>query len=354
MSVSKRFATKLGIAVSTVAMLVVFACTNNSKAKEKPKYVFKENGGKPGIALSVDGQDVTEDELIGDQKMEFADALKRLYDLRLMRVGSILLQKKYGEEAKKANMSVDEYIETKVLKDPKISDKDVEKFANEKHIPKDQVSQYKDKIISYMKAMKKNDERDALIAKLSKEHKVEIYFPKPSLKVDVELGNGPVYGNKDAKVKIVEFSDFQCPFCSRGANTVNEIKKAYGKKVAIAFRHYPLPMHPQAKPASEASMCVFEQNPDKFWTYHDMLFANQDKLDDESLKKYAKEVGVKEDLFKQCFESHKYADQVNKDMEYGNKVGVRSTPTFFVNGRLVQGAQPIEAFREIIDEELGE
>lgn len=339
---------------ASVGVVALVACSDNTRAKEKPHYVFKENGAKPGIALSIDGQNITEDELIGDQKMEFADALKRLYDLRIMRVGSVLLQKKYGEDAKKAGMGVDEYVESKVLKDPKISDKDVQKFATEKNIPKEQVSQYKDKIIAYMKAMKKNEERDALIAKASKDHKVEIYFPKPNLKVDVELGSGSVWGNKDAKVKIVEFSDFQCPYCSKGATVVSQLKKAYGKKIAIAFRHYPLPMHPDAKPASEASLCVQEQNADKFWAYHDKLFANQDKLSADNLKKFAKEVGVKEDEFDKCVASHKFADVVQRDMDYGNKLGVRSTPTFFVNGRLVQGAQPIEAFQEMIDEDLAE
>ncbi len=172
--------------------------------------------------------------------------------------------------------------------------------------------------------------------------------------MEVELGSGAVFGDKQAKVKIVEFSDFQCPFCSRGANVLTEIKKKYGKKVAVAFRHYPLPMHPQAKPASEASMCINEQSPDKFWTYHDKLFAAQDKLDNDSLKRVAKEVGANMDAFNKCFDSHKYADLVQADMDYGTKIGVRSTPTFFVNGRLVQGAQPFDVFKDMIDEELAE
>jgi protein-disulfide isomerase len=339
-----------GLAISSVA---IFACSNSSTAKEKPKYTFKD-GGKPGVAVVINGKEFSEEDLIGDQKMEFADALKRLYDLRIARVGALLLQAKYGEDASKAKMDVEEYVETKVLKDVKIADADVNKFAAEKNIPKEQVGQYKDKIIAYMRSMKKNDQRDALIAKLSKENKVEIYFQKPDLKMEVQLGNGPVFGDRQAKVKIVEFSDFQCPFCARGADVVNQIKKAYGKKVAIAFRHYPLPMHPQAKPASEASLCVNEIKPDKFWTYHDKLFAQQDKLDNDSLRKVAKDMGVDEAAFNKCFDSHKYADQVQADMDYGTKIGVRSTPTFFVNGRLVQGAQPFDVFKDIIDEEMAD
>ena len=353
MSTFKKRLAPVTTALSAAALLVVFACTNSSRAKEKPRYTFKD-GGKPGFALSINGKDFTDDELIGDQKMEFSEAYKRLHDLRMARVGELLLEAKYGADAKKAGMDVMGYIDAKVLKDAKVSDSDVNKFAEEKHIPKEQVSQYKDKITAYMRATKKNDERDVLIAKLSKDNKVEIFFSKPSLKVDVELGNGPVYGDRNAKVKVVVFSDFQCPFCSRGANVVTEIKKKYGKKVAVSFRHYPLPMHPQAKPASEASMCVFEQNPDKFWSYHDKLFAAQDKLDNESLKKLAKDMGINVDQFGKCLDSHKFADAVQKDLDYGTKLGVRSTPTFFVNGKLIQGAQPFEVFKEAIEEDMAD
>jgi protein-disulfide isomerase len=111
-------------------------------------------------------------------------------------------------------------------------------------------------------------------------------------------------------------------------------------------------MHKDAEPASQASMCVAEQGKDKFWKFHDIAFAAQDKLDTESLVKHAKASGADEKKFKECFESKKYAEFVKKDMAYGEKLGVRSTPTFFVNGQLLSGALPIEQFSEVIDEEL--
>ncbi|NDF14847.1 DsbA family protein [bacterium] len=149
------------------------------------------------------------------------------------------------------------------------------------------------------------------------------------------------------------FSDFQCPFCSRAAKTVSEIKKKYGNKVKLVFKHFPLPMHQQAGPASEASMCVFEQNKDKFWKFHDMAFEKQSSLDNDSLVKYAKAVGADEKKFKECFEGKKFSEAVKADLAYGEKLGVRSTPTFFVNGQLLSGALPIDQFSEVIDEELG-
>ncbi|MEW6055263.1 MAG: DsbA family protein [Bdellovibrionota bacterium] len=350
----KYLNTPLLVGMAAVAMVIAFACTGNGNAKEKPKYTFKEGQGPAGAVASIDGKPVSEDELMGEEKLEFVEALRKIYDLRMSRIGRLLLERSYSEEAKKANLGLDEYVETKVLKgDAKISDSEYNKFVQEKKIPKEQLNpQLKERILTYMKAQKKQEELEKLIVSLSKKHKVEIYFAKPNVKVNIDIGQAPTFGGKDAKVKIVEFSDFQCPFCSRGANTVNELKKIYGNKIQVAFKHFPLPMHPQAKPASEASMCVNEQNTDKYWKYHDKLFANQDKLDNENLKKYAKEVGADMEKFNKCFEEKKYAKLVQDDLEYGSKLGVRSTPTFFINGRPVAGALPVENFREAIDEEL--
>jgi protein-disulfide isomerase len=335
-------------------VVVAIACTGEGRAKDRPNFIFKEGGGPAGVVASIDGKPVTEEELIGDERMEFAEALRKVYDLRMDRMGKLLIERVYGEEAKKAGMDLAEYLDKKVLKgDVKISDSDYKKFVQEKNIPKEQITDaLKERIMTYMKAQKKQEDVTRLIAKLSRDHKVEVYFAKPNLKVDVKTGNSATFGSKTAKVTIVEFSDFQCPFCSRGANVVTDIKKKYGSKVQFAFKHFPLPMHPQAKPASEASLCVNEQSTEKFWKYHDKLFANQEKLDNDSLKKYAKEVGADEAKFNKCFEEHRFAGAVDEDLAYGNSLGVRSTPTFFINGRLVSGAQPFEAFQEIIEEEL--
>jgi protein-disulfide isomerase len=111
-------------------------------------------------------------------------------------------------------------------------------------------------------------------------------------------------------------------------------------------------MHKDARPAAEAALCVNEQGSDKFWKFHDVAFKNQDKLDPASLEKFAKESGANVDKYKECVGAKKYSDAVQKDMEYGEKIGVKSTPTFFVNGQLVSGAVPIEQFSEIIDDEL--
>ncbi|WNG37853.1 thioredoxin domain-containing protein [Archangium violaceum] len=167
---------------------------------------------------------------------------------------------------------------------------------------------------------------------------------------NIEVGNAPARGPKNAPVTIVAFSDFECPFCSRVVPTLKQIEDEYKGKVRVAFKHQPLPFHANAKPAAMAAMAAHEQG--KFWEYHDKLFANQRALDRASLEKYAQELGLNMNQFKAALDSNKYDAQVTADMSEASRVGVNGTPTFFINGRSLVGAQPAEAFKRVIDEEL--
>jgi protein-disulfide isomerase len=161
---------------------------------------------------------------------------------------------------------------------------------------------------------------------------------------------GPARGPDNAPITIVEFSDFQCPYCSRASATVDEVLNAYPGKIRLVFRHYPLPFHAEAPKASEASMCANEQG--KFWEYHDVLFKNQQQLAVADLKNHASAIGLDAAKFAECLDSGKNASVVEKDMEAGKKVGVNGTPAFFINGIMLSGAQPIEEFKAVIDSEL--
>ena len=336
-----------------VSAAVMLACTSES-AKAKINMVFKD-APKPGVAAKVNGEEITDEQLVGDAQLELMQIKKQEYDLKINQLNKMVTERVLGAEAKKEGLaSSDEYIQKKVLKgDIKISDADFKKFVKEKNIPESNINdQVKERIYSYMKEQKREELVQAAVAKLTKNTPVEVYFKKPKSNIQVDIAGAPVTGGDNAKVTMVEFSDFQCPFCGRAAKTVSEVKKKYGNKIKIAFKQFPLPMHKDAMPAAEASMCVNEQGHDKFWKFHDIAFAAQDKLDTENLVKHAKASGADEKKFKECFEAHKYADLVKKDMAYGEKLGVRSTPTFFINGQLLSGALPIEQFSEVIDEEL--
>lgn len=176
----------------------------------------------------------------------------------------------------------------------------------------------------------------------------------PNIRQDVKYDNAPVKGEKNAKVTIVEFSDFQCPYCGRFyEQTLPSIQKDYidTGKVKLAFRHFPLDnIHDYAIPAAEASECANEQG--KFWEYHDEIFENQGLLNNEVLSTWAKDIGLDVEKFDKCMKDGKYKSKVQKDMSEGSSYGVRGTPAFFINGKILVGAQPFAAFKQSIDAEL--
>lgn len=163
-------------------------------------------------------------------------------------------------------------------------------------------------------------------------------------------GDVPSFGPADAKVTLVEFSDFQCPYCSRAANTVTEIKKKYGDKVRFVFRQFPLSFHQNAHLSAQASLAAHAQG--KFWPFHDKMFANQSKLDRESLEGYAKEVGLDLVKFKKALDDKTYAATVDAELKLGEESFVDGTPTIFLNGKRVEDPSNVDALSKAIDAEL--
>jgi len=166
-------------------------------------------------------------------------------------------------------------------------------------------------------------------------------------------GDDPILGNANAPVTVVEFADFQCPFCGRFfSDAFPQIKEKYitTGKVKFVYRDFPLSFHPFAQPAAEAAECANEQG--KFWQYHDYIFAHQADLSVANLKAWAGAVGLDTARFNSCLDSHKYAAEIKKDAADGQKAGVNGTPSTFINGRMVVGAVPFEQFQSVIEEEL--
>src|SRR5215472_3421513 len=165
----------------------------------------------------------------------------------------------------------------------------------------------------------------------------------------------PMWGKRDAPVTVVIYSDFQCPFCSRVEPTLAQVRQTYGPdKVRMVWKNNPLPFHPNAKPAAEAAQGVFTlAGNDAFWKFHDTAFTNQSALGEDSYVKWAQESGVKDAAaFKSGLSSHKWADKVDKDLNDGKSAGVQGTPSFYVNGVFINGAQPFDNFKKTIDQEL--
>ena len=172
--------------------------------------------------------------------------------------------------------------------------------------------------------------------------------------VDVSADDDPGQGPEDAAVTIVEFSDFQCPYCATfQQETLPQILSEYGDQVRFVYRDFPLTsLHANALKAAEASECADDQG--KYWEYHDLLFQNQSALDDESLKGYAASLEMDTATFDECLASGKYTQEVAKDLQDGTEAGVQGTPSFFVNGMPIRGAQPYQAFQAAIEAALAE
>jgi protein-disulfide isomerase len=190
---------------------------------------------------------------------------------------------------------------------------------------------------------------EALVERLEKVHEVEVLLDP--FRVDVPPV-GPSKGPADAPVTIVEFSDFQCPFCSRVTPTLDAVQKKFGDKLRIVFRQFPLEeIHKEARKAGEAALCAAEQ--DYFWQMHDAMFADQAKLDIDGLKATAAQIeGLDAEAFGKCLDSSRQAAKVDEDLQAGARVGVSSTPALFVNGRFLTGAMEEAALSAVIEDEL--
>ncbi len=167
----------------------------------------------------------------------------------------------------------------------------------------------------------------------------------------INASRTPEVINATAPVVIVEFSDFQCPFCRQTLPALKQAKAIYGDRVEVVYRHFPLAsIHPLAMKAAEASECAADQG--MFWPYHDLLFENQNAFRDEQLLSYAKRLGLDREMFSQCLASGIKRAVIQQDVQEGMTLGLQGTPTFFINDQRLDGAQPFSAFKEIIDEEL--
>jgi protein-disulfide isomerase len=174
--------------------------------------------------------------------------------------------------------------------------------------------------------------------------------PDPARRYTFKSLGPHVKGAEDAKVTIVEFSDFQCPFCSRVVPTIQKITETYGKDVKVAFKHLPLDFHTKAPGAAAAATAAGKQG--KFWEMHDKIFLNQQVMSDQMYEQWAKEIGLNVDTFKKDVASADVKKLVDADKSEAASMGVTGTPAFFINGRYLSGAQPFESFQRIIDEEL--
>lgn len=306
--------------------------------------------GVSTVLAKINGRDITDEDVKKAAGPKLQQAEMDLYDARKDAIDQIIDDQLIEDSAKKEKVEKADFLKKNVFDKIKIEDKDIEKFYNENkgQMQGKSLEDVKGNIRGYLYREKHQKVYGDLISSLRKKADVAILIKAP--KVEIEEGDNPAIGPKDAPVKIVEFTDYQCPFCGKARPTVNQVLAEYKGKVRYVLRDFPLSFHKDSSKAHEAARCAGEQ--DKYWDMNKKLFDNQMAIKPEDLKKYAEDLKLKMDKFDQCLESGKYADVIKQNQEYGEKVGVSGTPAFFINGRMISGARPFPSFKEIIDDEL--
>jgi protein-disulfide isomerase len=300
----------------------------------------------------VEGQPIYRSDLAGPAAAQMLQIHQQEYKIESAALDALINQKVVEAEAKKKGLTVEQLYQKEVdSKVPEPSDAEAKGYylavKGQSTLPFTMVEPQIKRLIKNAEIQQAREKyAEALRAKLN----VIVYLQPPT----VETGeNDParVEGNPKAPITIVEFGDFQCPFCGRVEPTLMALLKKYKGKVNLAFRDFPLStIHPYAEEAAEAGRCAEAQG--KFWPMHDAMYADQSELTEADLIKTATKLGMNEKSFTACLKSNEYASAIQQDVAAGTRAGVTGTPTFFINGRFLSGAVPEEQFEQIIDSEL--
>jgi len=306
-------------------------------------------------AAKVGGEVITLEEVQQSIQGELLKLDRERFRLVEQKLNQMIADKVLAAEAKRRGVSVEELLKQEVYsKTPKVSDQEVDAFLqqNRGRMPQGEDAELKLKIWEFLREQKTAQQRTDYIRSLNSSAGVTVYLKDPTA-VRIDPAKGFAQGEKNAPVTIIEFSDFQCPFCKAVVPTVHQIMKQYSGKVRWIFRDFPIAsLHPLAPKAHEAARCAAEQG--KFWEYHDALFQRSPQLTVPELKQYARDMKLNGEAFDRCLDSGKHQAAIAADIEEGQRLGVNGTPAFFINGRSLVGSQPAAAFQQLIDSELAQ
>lgn len=336
-----------GVAGSACAQERAAASGGAQALPATPDQVVAEVGGRQVTLREVDERWQRED------PAERQRVVQLLYQHRRNHLDQIVGDLLIEAAAHAAGRPPEEYAEAEIARRLQpITDADIRDVyeANRDRVGGRSIDELRESIRDFIASNRRAQARAQLVAELRRQGSgVRVLLDPPRLDVAV-AGDSPSKGPPDAPITIVEFSDYQCPFCARVNPTLERLMREYAGKIRIVFRDFPLPSHPEAPKAAEAARCAGEQG--QYWAMHDRLFANQQALQVDALKAHAAALGLDRARFDACLDSGRHAAAVQADLEAGRRLGVNSTPTLYVNGRPVAGAQPYEYFKAIIDEEL--
>jgi protein-disulfide isomerase len=338
---------RVALSASLALALPALACNERNQPPAPAGFESKE------VVARLDGTDITEGELetwIKDQlyEREMGDkAAGEIYEAKTRAIDELIAERILAQAAAKASQTPDEYLKAQADALGPVTDAEVKTFfeQNKARLPADATLET---IGPRIKAHLEAQRPETVRIKLLEAAEVAVLIQPP--RADV-AATGPSKGPENAPVTVIEFSDYQCPFCKRAEPTIQAVLEKYPSQVRVVFRHLPLDgLHPRARAASIAAVCA--ENQGKFWPYHDQLFANQTAMSDEDLDKYATAAGLDLAAFKTCRQSPEAAARVQADADAARAVGITGTPAFLINGILISGARPLEDFSKWIDQEI--
>jgi protein-disulfide isomerase len=315
---------------------------------------FGADSGKNEPLADVNGEVITTKDLEGALGARLAKLEEQIYDLKRRELDSLIEQRLLAQEAAKRKISLAALLDAEVTaKVGLVTEKEIDDFyqANKGRIRGDE-AEIRQKIRASLQQQKLATQRERFLQSLRSQGNVVVHLqPPPVIRVEVSVKGAPIRGTPDAPVTLVEFSDFECPFCKQAQPTLKQLLERYPGKVRLVYRDFPLDsIHPQARGAAEAARCAQDQR--KFWEYHDVLFSQSPQLAREDLRRYAGQVGLDVKKFEDCLAAGVHKASVQRDLDEGNRLGITGTPAFFINGRTLSGAQPLEAFTRLIEQEL--
>lgn len=307
------------------------------------------------VAAEIGGDKITVDEIdawIKDdlfQRETDGKNTLQLYQLRESALDRMIEERLLRAEASRQGLETEALLQLEA-KPPATPEDLVRAFydENKERLGAADYESLAPRIRQYLDQQAAQQARGAYIDSLRERAKVTVHLEPPRAKI---ASTGPTTGPAEAPVTIVEFSDYQCPFCRRAHPNLKEVLRRYPEQVKLVYRHFPLDsIHPQARAAAEASACAQEQG--KFWEYHDLVFTSDAGFSPEALSGYAEQVGLDLDAFNRCVEARTFKDAVEADLRAGRAAGVTGTPAFFVNGIPMSGARPVDDFVRMIESEL--
>lgn len=299
---------------------------------------------------TLNGEEITETEVMKIASKNMMKVLSQMYDIKRGAIESIIDDRLLNAEAKKRGTTVDKLVNQ--VKD-KASEPTVEeaktiyamqkqKFNNK---PYEEIEK---QLLSDLRLQKRQIALNDFLDKLRESATIAINLERPRSEVSVD--DDPFIGKKDAPVTLIEFSDFQCPYCKRARPTIDKILSVYKDQVRYVFRDFPLGFHKNAKLLAGAANCAIDQN--KYWEFNRAIWESTSTPNKEKLDEIAKGLNLNLADFDKCLESNKYNAEMDKDQRDGAVAGVTGTPAYFINGMFISGAQPFENFKQLIDEEL--